>query len=244
MIMNPYELVITTTKELESILAVHYHADGIGLIQKVNSVETQLPKELVGKVRYLGGIRNKLAHDVDFVLSEPERFKQVYDDVKLMFVQLLGIIDSEAESDAETIEENRARRDKEYKLYWCDPKQSKEGPSPEQSELLEQADFGLVKICYYISVFCLLIGPMAAVLFLAFIPVLYLFKKSLSAELKTHCTYLINNTALSLTTWLCFYLVFEQVNSLAVSAFLIWLVWYLWRNYRGLNLLKQGKAVI
>ncbi len=234
--MNPYELVITTTKELESILAKHFQADGIGLIQRVNDVEQLLPKSIVGKVRYLGGERNKLAHDVDFELQDPERFFTVYNEVKNTLLEIAGVTEEVPKPDG---------YDKEnYKQYWSDPENSEQTYTAEQLELLKAADFSLVKGIYYFSVFCLLIGPHASIVLLALIPILYFVKKSLQAMLKTHCRYLITNIFISLIIWLGIYIVFDEANTVSVIMALIWLSWYLWRNYRGLALLKQVKAIM
>ena len=63
---NDYELVIKSTKELEYILAEQFHAEGRGLHEKLSHCESQIPQQLVKKMRYLATIRNRLIHERGF----------------------------------------------------------------------------------------------------------------------------------------------------------------------------------
>lgn len=64
--MNEYELVITSCKKLESLLASGFAAHGKGLHQKVTSIEGRLPPPLVKRLRFIATIRNKLVHEADY----------------------------------------------------------------------------------------------------------------------------------------------------------------------------------
>ena len=63
---NDYELVIKASKELEYYLDTEFGAHGKGLHEKINSVQKDLPGEIVKKMRYLATIRNKLIHERGF----------------------------------------------------------------------------------------------------------------------------------------------------------------------------------
>lgn len=69
---NDYELAIKSSKELESILEIEFKATGRGLHEKITSASSQLPPDLVKKMRYLATIRNKLIHERGFD-SIPDR---------------------------------------------------------------------------------------------------------------------------------------------------------------------------
>jgi len=59
---NVYELVITTSKELESLLETEFGATGRGLHERITSVQSQLTPALVKRMRYLATLRNKVVH--------------------------------------------------------------------------------------------------------------------------------------------------------------------------------------
>lgn len=87
--VNPFELVITSTKELEALLVKGWNAVGDGVIQKVNSVQEQLPKDLVGRIRYLGGVRNKLVHHNDFNALDTAKYQLEYIQAKSVLEHLI-----------------------------------------------------------------------------------------------------------------------------------------------------------
>lgn len=88
--INPFELVITSTKELEALLVKGWNADGDGVIQKVNSVQDQLPRDLVGRIRYLGGVRNKLVHESNFNALDVAKYQLEYIQAKSVLEFLIG----------------------------------------------------------------------------------------------------------------------------------------------------------
>ena len=59
-------LVVSASKELESILEKEFNAHGKGLHEYVTSVEKYLTPSLVKKMRFLATIRNKLVHERGF----------------------------------------------------------------------------------------------------------------------------------------------------------------------------------
>jgi hypothetical protein len=71
---NDYELAIKSSKELEHILEVELGAHGKGLHEKISSVSSALPQELIRNMRFLATIRNKLVHEHGFD-SIPDRSK-------------------------------------------------------------------------------------------------------------------------------------------------------------------------
>ncbi|KAG7361312.1 hypothetical protein IV203_036412 [Nitzschia inconspicua] len=75
-IANDFELAIRSSKDLEHILETEFGAQGKGLHEKISSIETSLPPDLVRNMRYLATIRNKLVHEHDFN-KIPERQKFV-----------------------------------------------------------------------------------------------------------------------------------------------------------------------
>lgn len=72
--MGAIETVIRLSKKAEHILEKTYDADGRGLHEKLSSVEGKLPLALVKKLRYVATIRNKLVHEYDYELENPEEF--------------------------------------------------------------------------------------------------------------------------------------------------------------------------
>jgi hypothetical protein len=77
---NDYELAIKSSKELEHILEKEFHASGKGLHEKISSVSSALPAELVKNMRYLATIRNKLVHEHGFdAIPDRPRFIQKFD---------------------------------------------------------------------------------------------------------------------------------------------------------------------
>lgn len=79
-VKNDFELAIRSSKDLEHILDTELGAHGKGLHEKISSVETSLPPELVRNMRYLATIRNKLVHEHDFnKIPEREKFVSKFD---------------------------------------------------------------------------------------------------------------------------------------------------------------------
>ena len=61
-----YKLAILGSKILESKLEEYFHAHGKGLHEKVSSIETILPKDLIRRLRRIATIRNQIVHSVEF----------------------------------------------------------------------------------------------------------------------------------------------------------------------------------
>ncbi len=220
--MNPYELVITTTKELESILAKHFQADGIGLIQRVNDVEDKLPRDIVGKVRYLGGIRNKLAHDVDFVLAEPDRFQQVYNEVKDGLLQIVG-------DNSEGRGRGHSTQTSQFSL--------------EQLVFMKSSDYKCIQICYFVFLSSLFFTYLGVVALFAATCVLYKKKQNLELLLQTHCQYLLNTAVIHFALMLSCYLLFPLIGNTILVLLMPWPIWFLIRSYKGYRKLRLCQAI-
>jgi len=62
------EVIIQRTKSIESTLA-QLGANGKGLHEKVSSIESSLPSDLVKKIRFVASVRNKSVHDENYSVS-------------------------------------------------------------------------------------------------------------------------------------------------------------------------------
>ncbi|WP_264878254.1 DUF4145 domain-containing protein [Vibrio agarivorans] len=72
--MSDIEKVVIRTRRLEKLLRVQYHAEGRGLHQLITSCEERLPHDVVGRLRFVATIRNKVVHEEDFVFDEVDDF--------------------------------------------------------------------------------------------------------------------------------------------------------------------------
>lgn len=61
--MSDIDLVVKSSKHIESALVRIFGATGKGLHEKVSSVEKMLAASLVKRIRYIASIRNKIIHD-------------------------------------------------------------------------------------------------------------------------------------------------------------------------------------
>jgi hypothetical protein len=64
--MSDIDLAVTNSKRLESLLEKKLGATGKGLHEKVSSVESRLPRELVRNLRLVATVRNKIVHESDY----------------------------------------------------------------------------------------------------------------------------------------------------------------------------------
>lgn len=64
--MSDIELAVTRTKALESLLEHALGATGKGLHEKVTSVQTKVPPQLVKKLRFVATVRNKIVHESNY----------------------------------------------------------------------------------------------------------------------------------------------------------------------------------
>jgi hypothetical protein len=80
--MSDRDLVIKRSVELENILRNDFGAQGSGLGQYAISVQHLLPTQLSKQLRWIGGIRNKAAHEAEFQLYDPIKFNNVCDEAK------------------------------------------------------------------------------------------------------------------------------------------------------------------
>jgi hypothetical protein len=68
------KIVVEQTKTIEMLLTEKYSAVGKGLIEKVKSLEYNLPVELVNKIISVGRIRNNVVHDSGDMLKDKNWF--------------------------------------------------------------------------------------------------------------------------------------------------------------------------
>ncbi|USD65384.1 DUF4145 domain-containing protein [Vibrio sp. SCSIO 43136] len=78
--MSQIEKVVTRTRRLEKLLRSQYHADGKGLHQLITSCEERLPHDVIGKLRYVATIRNKIVHEDNYQLDNQKDFLRVCDE--------------------------------------------------------------------------------------------------------------------------------------------------------------------
>jgi hypothetical protein len=78
---SPYKIVIKASKSLEAKLS-QLGATGKGIHEKVSSIESTLPRELISYLRRVATIRNKLIHEDGFELSDRDlrRFETYADE--------------------------------------------------------------------------------------------------------------------------------------------------------------------
>jgi hypothetical protein len=72
--MSEIEIAVTNSKQLEHLLESRHGATGKGLHQKVTSIESRLPAPLVGQLRAVATLRNKVVHESGFKLPDPTKF--------------------------------------------------------------------------------------------------------------------------------------------------------------------------
>lgn len=77
--MSDIENVVIRTRRLEKLLRVQYHAEGRGLHQLITSCEERLPHDVIGKLRFIATIRNKVVHEEDFAFDEIDDFFKTCD---------------------------------------------------------------------------------------------------------------------------------------------------------------------
>jgi len=90
--MSDIELTIKRCKRLESMLTKHFSATGRGLHEKISSVENDLPRPLVRRLRFVATVRNKLVHESDVdSLDNREDYVQACNSAEEELNRLAGI---------------------------------------------------------------------------------------------------------------------------------------------------------
>jgi t-SNARE complex subunit (syntaxin) len=75
--MSDIDLAVNNCKRLESLLERKLGATGRGLHEKVSSVETRLPHDLVRKLRLVATVRNKIVHEAEYKnIDDRKKFLQ------------------------------------------------------------------------------------------------------------------------------------------------------------------------
>lgn len=75
--MSDIDLVVKQSRKIESLLKMHYHAEGKGLHQLISSCEERLPHDVIKKLRFIATIRNKVVHEDGYKLEDKAGFKSV-----------------------------------------------------------------------------------------------------------------------------------------------------------------------
>ncbi len=78
--MSEIEQVVTRTRRLETLLRTQYHAEGKGLHQLVTSCEERLPHDVIGKLRFIATVRNKVVHEDNYQLDDKQSFLAACDE--------------------------------------------------------------------------------------------------------------------------------------------------------------------
>ena len=79
--MSDIDLVVKQSRIIESLLKTHYHAEGKGLHQLITSCEERLPHEVIGKLRFIATMRNKVVHEEGYKLEDKAGFKATCKDM-------------------------------------------------------------------------------------------------------------------------------------------------------------------
>ena len=74
--MSEIDLVVKQSRKLESLLRAHYHAEGKGLHQLITSCEERLPREVIGRLRFIATMRNKIVHEEGCKLEDSRDSKR------------------------------------------------------------------------------------------------------------------------------------------------------------------------
>jgi len=75
-------LIITTSSRFEELLQQRFGASGIGLGQKINSINHRLRPDLAKLLSYVARVRNDAAHKTDFQLPDPGQFLRACDEIE------------------------------------------------------------------------------------------------------------------------------------------------------------------
>lgn len=76
------DVVITESKEIETLLSKYFDAEGRGLHQKITNASPSLDASLVKKLRWIATIRNKVVHEVDFEIPNRESYIRACNECK------------------------------------------------------------------------------------------------------------------------------------------------------------------
>jgi len=89
--MSDIDLVIRSSKRIETTLVRLFDATGKGLHEKLSSVEKKLPVSLVKRIRYIATIRNKLVHEHEYrKIDDRSSFKRAVRHVNKELKKLEG----------------------------------------------------------------------------------------------------------------------------------------------------------
>jgi hypothetical protein len=76
------DVVITETREIESLLSKYFDSEGRGLHQKITSASSSLDASLVKKLRWIATIRNKVVHENNFEIPNRDSYIKACEECK------------------------------------------------------------------------------------------------------------------------------------------------------------------
>lgn len=100
--MSQIEMVFGFSKKLEGLLTERYGAEGKGLHEKVTFAEASIAPDIVSAIRKVATIRNKTAHEPEYVLDDIVGFRHA---AETAIVALGGTLDNEVVEESGTVKE-------------------------------------------------------------------------------------------------------------------------------------------
>ena len=87
--MNNLTLVLGYTKFFETIIEDKFGGNGSGLHNKISSISIILPSKIVGNLRYIASVRNKMLHEHGSEkLFDLDKFLEISKNTFLYFSQI------------------------------------------------------------------------------------------------------------------------------------------------------------
>ncbi|HRH78099.1 MAG TPA: hypothetical protein PK129_12165 [Cellvibrionaceae bacterium] len=113
---NIFEIVAQCSADLESTLRNKLNAEGRGLIELANSVESKISSDTLKRIRRLGFLRNKLLHENDDSGLNKTGFYNEYHDIKKIVSDLCESNSNNEKADILATNKND-KRTKTVKTY-------------------------------------------------------------------------------------------------------------------------------
>ncbi len=113
---NIFEIVAQCSADLESTLRNKLNAEGRGLIELANSVESKISSDTLKRIRRLGFLRNKLLHENDDSGLNKTGFYNEYHDIKKIVSDLCESNSNDKKADIFATNKND-KRTQTVKIY-------------------------------------------------------------------------------------------------------------------------------
>lgn len=72
--MDDIGLAVKANSRLEMLLKAHYHAEGTGLNQLINSCQERLPHDVIAKLRFIASTTDKIVNEEGYQIEDMKRF--------------------------------------------------------------------------------------------------------------------------------------------------------------------------